>query len=243
MKKEKIKKVIMLIVALFPFTLVIGLLANLVTNREENVIHPTFEVGGLDTNGKYVECEDTLFTPDAIKFNEFSIKLDFKSDMKYQLYFYDVDDELLFKTEMRDRYYEYITEKAKYVRVLLEPTWDKDVKEEDKKINVLEKVKLVNQVTICAKANEESEDFDMINFTIYHHLTNETFSLKCEDGMTWEDFINSEYNYYTNGAGYNQDLLLLSDSEVNLITGPSAILTVNSNELICDGVTYTSVSP
>ena len=231
--KRNIKRALLVIVGLLTLGALTSFVTNLVT-KEENEIHPTFEVGGLDANGKYVESKDTLFTPDAIEYNEFSIKLDFDSDMKYQLYFYDENDEFVSKTEVLDSKYVDTTSSAKYVRVLLQPTWDKDVKEEDRKINVLEKVKLLNQVTICAKANEDDAEVEMISFTI--ECNSPLITYQCEKGMTWVDFIASDYSIL------EADVNSFSVGDDGKVLYNGAAIALSSSDVIEDGKNYTKLS-
>lgn len=197
--KRTLKKVLTVVLAVLTLGAVASLITSLVA-REENEIHPTFEIGGLDTNGEYEECKDKLFTPDVIEYNEFSVALDFQTDMKYQLYFYDENDEFVSKSEVLDNKYVETTDETKYVRILLLPTWEDDVKEEDRKLSLLDKTRLVKKVTICAKVNEV-EEVEMIEFSIYITGSEQTF--KAEKGMTWAEFVDSDYSTTDiNGNGY-----------------------------------------
>ena len=231
MKEEKLRKAIMLIVALFPFTLVIGLLANLVVNKKENVIHPTFEVGGLDADGKYVRTDDTLFTPDAIEYNDLNIKLDIKSNVKYQLYFYNENDKLIEKTDVLTKGFE---DNSKYgpkrVRILIIPEWDENVKEKDRKVSFFDKGKYIDDLTICASVTDE--EFE--TFTLRINSGN-LFTYECIKGMTWEEFF--EYNEYINGSDHFSCIVYV-DSDNNVGTQGSQIVIAKATDVIEDKLYY-----
>ena len=237
--KSNIKKVLLVIVGLLTLGAIASLFTNLAT-REENEIHPTFVLGGLDANGKYVESKDTLFTPDAIEYNELSIELDFKSDMKYKLYFYDENDAFVSTSDLTDAKYEETTTSLKYVRVVLKPTFDKDVKAEDRKITALQKIKLVNQVTICAKVNE-TEEVEMITFSVTS-VNGEIYNFTSENGLSFGDLPFENEKYYS--VDSNDVYLYIDSSDIVYIHTSIGDSSIALNSMIIENnKTYTHYEP
>ena len=227
-KYRKLKKILVAVVGVLAIVMILGFISNLISKREEKEIHPTFEVGGLDANGKYVKCDDKLFTPDAIEYNELSIKLDFQAKIKYQLYFYDVEDKLIEKTDIiENTYVDNSKYYAKRVRILLIPEWNEEVKEEDRKVTLFNKNDFINDLTICSvKSDEEFEKFTLRINTGY------LYTYECLKGMTWEEFL--DYSHYVKGF-YSMCIYLKDDQ---IVTQGAQFFVAESNDVIEDKLYY-----
>ena len=83
---------------------VIAGVSSLVSNKTDDdgkiTINPKWSIGGLDENGKYEESEATLYTKDAFECQGLTIKPNFDSNVKYQIFFYTQLGEFIESTEL-----------------------------------------------------------------------------------------------------------------------------------------------
>ena len=94
----KTKQIISIVlVCVIAFGAIMGLSAlSKKLDEDMKIITPTFEVGGLDnTTGKYVETEGSIYTKKSFECQGLTIKLDFDSQVKYQVFYYDELDEYI----------------------------------------------------------------------------------------------------------------------------------------------------
>jgi hypothetical protein len=172
----------------------IGNLVNKSNDEELKEIHPTFEVGGLTEDGKYLENKESIYTKKSFECQGLNVKLDFDADVTYQIFFYDELDEFVSKTNVLSvGYNDAIPSGAKLARIVVTPTYSSDVEDEDKEIKWYEIRNYSKQLTISV--NKEQ----LKSFTFY--CADEPgckypseVTLYFEDGMTWADFIESDYN-------------------------------------------------
>lgn len=186
------------------------------SHSELKTIHPTFNVGGLDNNGEHVDQDTTLYSNEFLA-QGLQIKLDFKNDIKYQVYYYDEDSEFVKATDVMDGNYN-ISKDTKIenveftsARVLIIPQWTNLEATEDKTLEELQVVNwknkhsFVNQMEI--KVNREQVQFATFTLPGYDEtngdFSEEYLTLKFEEGMTWKDWVYSDYNT----IGMNIDLL------------------------------------
>lgn len=160
-----------LIIGLACITLVgaiVGLSA-LFRKSEETTkeINPTFAVGGLTEQGKYLETEESIYTEDAFACQGLDIELDFKSNISYRVFFYDVDKDFISSTtSLTSNYDEEITPKfSTYARIVITPN-------DDDKISWYEKNGYANQLTISV--NKEQD-------VVYTKTKNTTFKYCVEN--------------------------------------------------------------
>ena len=76
-------------------------LSSLFRKSEETTheISPTYAVGGLTSQGKYLETEESIYSKDAFECYGLKTSLVFDNNISYQLYFYDESNEFVGKTE------------------------------------------------------------------------------------------------------------------------------------------------
>ena len=138
------------------------------SKEELKVIHPTFNVGGLDSDGEYIK-DDTKLYSNEFKCQGLDIKLDFDSDIKYQIFFYESDGDFIESTEvLEEDYNEESSIFATHARVMIIPKWTNVEATEDK---TLEELKVVNWKNISTfasqleiKVNKEQVELDDINY-------------------------------------------------------------------------------
>lgn len=99
----------------------------LVEKNDEDlkVIHPVFEVGGLnEADGKYEKSDKTLYTKTAFECQGLEIKLDFDNTIKYQVFFYESDGDFISSTPVYDGNSELeVPLFATHARIELTPNW------------------------------------------------------------------------------------------------------------------------
>ena len=98
-------------------------------------VNPSYSIGGLDENGKYVESDATLYTKDAFECQGLSIKPNFDSNVKYQIFFYDEIGSFIESSDVLSASYnEDVPKNASHARLEITPVWSDDVKEKDQVI-------------------------------------------------------------------------------------------------------------
>ena len=128
-------------------------------DEDMKIIMPSFEVGGLDnTTGKYVETEGSIYTKESFECQGLTIKLDFDSQVKYQVFYYDELDEYIGEcTPEYDESVELVVpEGAKFARVKVTPVWGADVKEKERVVEWYEVFKYSTQLEISVFKDQET---------------------------------------------------------------------------------------
>ena len=135
----------------------------LVEKKDEDlkVIHPVFEIGGLnEADGKYEKSDKTLYTKTAFECQGLEIKLDFDNTIKYQVFFYESDGDYLSSTEVFDGNKDIdVPLLATHARLELTPKWDEMGEnydtEKEQVVKWYETIKYSSQLEI--KVNKEQE--------------------------------------------------------------------------------------
>lgn len=121
------------------------------TKNDLKKITPTFEVGNLGNDGKYIDDKSTLYTKDAFACYGLQVKLDFNSTVNYQIFYYDVLDNYISSTDLLGLGYSgEAPVNGAYARILIVPKND-----EDGKISLTERVKYSSQLTIKVNKNQD----------------------------------------------------------------------------------------
>ena len=159
--KKNLKKVLIGVACVGGVALLASGTKVLMDYNESDVktIHPTFAIGGLDSNGKYEESETTLYTKEAFECKGLTITLDFENDITYQVFFYDEDGKFVSSSDVLDeKYNDEIPTGATHARVEVTPQWT-DVEEDDQKLDWFDIRTYSKQLTIeVDKVQEEKED-------------------------------------------------------------------------------------
>ena len=128
-------------------------------SEDTKIINPKFEIGGLDnTTGKYVETEGSIYTKESFECQGLTIKLDFDSQVKYQVFYYDELDEYIGEcTAEYDESVELeVPENAKFARIKVTPVWGADVKEKDRVVKWYNVHKYSTQLEISVLKDQEA---------------------------------------------------------------------------------------
>ncbi len=133
----------------------IGLGVSLFKKDEDGLktIHPTFSVGGLTNTGKYEDTEYSIYTKESFGCQGLKVEVDFDSNIEYQAYFYDADDNFVSASEIYEEGHTFeVPYPAFYARLEVTPIWENNVEEKDKELGYFDTFKYGNQLTV--KVNE-----------------------------------------------------------------------------------------
>lgn len=119
------------------------------TKNDLKTISPSFEVGNLGSDGKFVNDESTLYTKDSFACNGLNVKLVFDNEINYQIYYYDDLDNYISSTAILSDSFDKQTE-ASHARIVIKPKDD-----DDDKISFTERYKYSGQMTIKVSKNQE----------------------------------------------------------------------------------------
>ena len=128
-------------------------------NRNNDELKLNYDIGGLTDDGAYVESDKTLYTKEAFECTDLTVRVEFDSNVKYQLFFYDDVDEFVSATEVYTKGANItLPEGATRVRVEITPIWGADVDTEDRVIKWYNISEFANQLHIEASAIEDVEE-------------------------------------------------------------------------------------
>lgn len=165
-----------------------------------------FTVGGLDTNGKYMNTNASIYTKDAFECQGLEVSLDFDNTIDYQIYFYDQNNDFVHTTGRLTGAFvkDSVPFFAKYARIVVSP-------KEDDVVTALEVPKYAKQLTI--KVNREQ------GFKNYTENLLETAKTGYKfDYATGVDIVeeNMDLSNYINVSSYKETMLFRGDSDVGL---------------------------
>lgn len=162
-KTKNLLKTILSVVLAVGMLFGVATLINHISNKadEELVeINPSFEVGGLTEYGKYEDTKLSIYTKDSFECIGLQISLEFDSNVKYQVFFYDETDNFLSSSVVYEEgSTPSIPNNAKKARLEVTPIWDSEVEEEDKELNIFKVRKYAKQLTI--KVSKEQGEYVM----------------------------------------------------------------------------------
>ena len=157
----------------------------------------SYDVGSLGTDGKYVNDESKIYTKEKFACDGLKATLDFDSEIKYQIFFYDSVDNFISKSdEYESGYVADIPWNAAFSRIMITPTND-----EDEKVSFMEKYKYGNQLHISVNKNAESNVkslFRNIGSNTFRSVSNVSDSI-FEYGANWDN----ENNVITHNNQYS----------------------------------------
>ena len=159
--KKKTKRILS-IVLIVAAVLLVAAVFTIGRNRADegyDLVKVEFERGALDTVGKYTETKGSIYTKEAFECgSEVRIKLDFDSNVTYQLFFYDENEDFV---ESSDELMKTTTvsapDGAVYCRLVVTPEWDADVDEDDQIVRLWNVNKYAKQLTVMVAPVEEAE--------------------------------------------------------------------------------------
>lgn len=170
--KSIIKKVALVLAGVVAVSAVGVGVAKLVEYMQDDLktISPSFDVGNLGADGKYVNDESTLYTKEAFQCDGLQIKLDFDNEIDYQIFFYDDLDNFIESTEVLSAAYSETVHDG-YARIVIMPTND-----EDDKIGLTERLTYPGQMTVKVAKEQNFEYFNVFNKRLY--VVDNSYSLR-----------------------------------------------------------------
>ena len=136
----------------------------LVENSDDTErVFVNYAIGGLNaTDGKYEESEKTLYTEKGFSVEDKSAvvaDIKFNATVSYQLFYYGENDTFISASEvLTEDSTDEVPEGALTCRVEITPIWGSDVKNDDKKVTVLNKTGFASQLKLSVEAAEEVEE-------------------------------------------------------------------------------------
>ncbi len=116
----------------------------------------SYEVGSLSRDGKYSETEESIYTKTAFECQGLKITPDFDSQVSYQVFFYDQNEQYLESTASMTEFYEGTPLLAKYARIEITP-------QEDEKVSWYEVNKYAKQITVEVNKTQDFVDIRTID--------------------------------------------------------------------------------
>ena len=206
-RKGKVKKIVAIVLGLVTVAgAVFGVSALAKYAKEEQkTIKPTFSVGGLTEMGVYEETDDTIYTKNAFEAKGLEIKLDFDSNVKYQVFFYDKLDKFISCTEVYTESQNISVPLEACARLEVTPIWGADAPLE-KEIKWYETAKYANQLEIRVDKRQELLEKD---FTRYYLTDTNVFVLNAKKIVSLETFeltdtANTDTYEFTSLDKYNK---------------------------------------
>ncbi|MBE6536890.1 MAG: hypothetical protein E7673_02945 [Ruminococcaceae bacterium] len=161
--KRKTKRILAIVLIV---GVLVGAVAGIValTGRDKadkgfDLVNVDFDRGGLNAKGNHVDTKASIYTKEAFECGEsIRVKIDFDSDVIYEIYFYDESDDFVqstgefSKTETVDA-----PDGATHARLVVTPDWDTDVDDDDQVIRFWQKNKYAKQITVMIAPAEEAE--------------------------------------------------------------------------------------
>lgn len=167
-----------------------------------------FTVGGLDTNGKYMNTNASIYTKDAFECQGLEVSLDFDNTVDYQIYFYDQNNDFVHTTGKLSVAFvkDSVPFFAKYARIVVTP-------KEDDVVTALEVSKYAKQLSIKVNREQGFKNYTENLFTVYKTATklDTTTGLETTEG---EDTHLRYVSDFVNVTGYKEALLIRANNQL-----------------------------
>ena len=212
-RKGKVQKIVAIVLGLVTVAgAVFGVSALAKYAKEEQkTIHPTFSVGGLTKAGVYEETADTIYTKDSFEAKGLQIKLDFDSNVKYQVFFYDELDKFISCTEVYTESQDFSVPLNARVRLEVTPIEGADAPV-DKEIKWYETVKYASQLEVRV---DKIQYLVISDFKCYEFTDTKMFTV--EENTYYESGIAKENTVYDTYSLIIKDdytcMFLINDGE------------------------------
>lgn len=159
-KGKRILSIVLLVGLLVGAVAVVSAIAG--RNKADDgydLVNVDFDRGGLDASGKYEKSKKSIYTENAFECgSELKVKIDFDSNVTYQVYFYNESDSFISssdeytKTEVVE-----IPEGATHARLLVTPIWEADVEKDDQIVRLWNVNKYAKQLKVMIVPVEDAE--------------------------------------------------------------------------------------
>lgn len=156
----KTKLIVTIVAAVLALSLIIGLIVALTGRKKADegfeFASVSFERGGLDESGKYVETKASILTEKAFDCGEaVKVEIDFKSNVTYEVFFYDENGTFVSSEERSVTALVETPDGATLARIVVTPEWEDDAKEV---IRLWKVNNYAKQLTVMVKPITEAEE-------------------------------------------------------------------------------------
>lgn len=233
--KDLISKIVSVALVVATIVGIGALIGHFVSNKADDngrvEINPSYEVGGLTSYGKYEETKESIYTKEAFQCQGLLIEPQFDSTITYQVFFYDNLGNFVSSTSSMEGYYtDEIPTGSSYARIVITPKWDKDTKDDDRKINIFQVSKYSKQLTI--KVNAEQKDENQRFLDSLEEYTEVELSVQ---GKGTYDMKTQKFSQSNDSNWYFYDVIDVSKTDKIIFKVPTelltAIVTYGSNQM------------
>lgn len=239
--KDLISKIVSVALVIATVVGIGALVGHFVSNKADEdgrvVINPSYEIGGLTAYGKYEETKESIYTKEAFKCDGLNIEPQFDSTITYQVFFYDNLGNFVSSTSSMEGYYtDEIPTGSSYARIVITPKWDKDTKDDDKKINIFQVSKYAKQLTVKINA-EQRDESKKFQDTLEEYTEVELSVL----GRGIYDQSNQLFTASTTSNWYFYDVIDVSSTDSILVKVPTELLTAKvafGSSSVMDALVY-----
>lgn len=233
----RIRNIILGIVGLVTIIGAFALVSNLIGTRDEEYkeVNVSYTLGGLDENGKVKDDEYSMYSELIDDFESVRITMDFDNQIEYQLFYYDENNVFLDSSEVMSANSVHNREtlgKSNF-RIVIRTT-------DDTKLNFINKFKYANQLKVEVIAEKEVETLKLVIDTSYvpdEKFNKDSVEILYEDGMTWSEWLDSEYNTY--GIEFDVDGVKLLDYFLFYHDESNTEHLVDPSDIILNSISYT----
>lgn len=230
--KDLIFKIVSVVLVVATLVGIGALIGHFVSNKADDngrvEIKLDYKVGGLTSYGKYQETKESIYTKEAFQCQGLLIEPQFDSTITYQVFFYDNLGNFVSSTSSMEGYYtDEIPTGSSYARIVITPKWDKDTKDDDRKINIFQVSKYSKQLTI--KVNAEQKDENQRFLDSLEEYTEVELSVQ---GKGTYDMKTQKFSQSNDSNWYFYDVIDVSKTDKIIFKVPTELLTAK--------VTYSS---
>lgn len=120
-KRIKIKKIFTIVLAVILGIGVITAGVFIFKPKESKRIRPTFQVGSIDNNGKYVKSDESIYS-DMFECQGLKIEPNFSTNVKFSVYYYRFDESFIkADTNKTDKYEAPNNDTYRFARIVITP--------------------------------------------------------------------------------------------------------------------------
>ena len=159
-KGKRILSIVLLVgILVFCAALIAGAVGRNKADDGYDLVKVGFARGSLDTKGEYTKTKESIYTEEAFECgSEVRVKIDFDSNVTYQIFFYDEDDTFVQTTQEYEKTATVSApDGAAYARIVVTPEWDDDVDKNDQVVRLWNVRKYAKQLTVMVAPVEEAE--------------------------------------------------------------------------------------
>ena len=190
-------------------------------NEETTVIKPSFKVGALNANGKYLDTDASIYTKDSFKCKGLEVKLDFDSNVKYQAYFYDNLDNFISSSSTYEESVKLtVPADAVYARLVVTPIWGDDVEKDDRVCHWYDVAKYAKQLEV--KVLKEQEAPEYIDVALWEEFADLDLAYLSSENVHEISPLSLEYASFLYSQNHFEDTVVTKIGvPVNTIVNPS----------------------